>query len=153
MHFFSLPCSPCILSGPGYALLQSVLLLNDGQMNKWWWNECMIIYLSPSLTSISPSLTSISPSLTSILPSLAWSTPSFPHLTIIEKLHRLLYLLVRSWYYSWISFEFLVRSTLYFLLIGFDFALLFLTLPLAPKTSSYTIIVLQTSWMIINKVL
>ena len=45
---------------------------------------------SPSLTSISPSLTSISPSLMSILPSLAWSKTSFAHLTIIEKLHRLL---------------------------------------------------------------
>ena len=40
-------------------------------------------------TLISPLLTSISPSLTSILPLLAWSKPSFAHLTIIEKLHRL----------------------------------------------------------------
>ena len=40
-------------------------------------------------TLISPSLPSIWPSLTSILPSLALSKPSLPHLTIIEKLHRL----------------------------------------------------------------
>ena len=38
---------------------------------------------------ISPSLSSISPSLTSVLPSLTWSKPSFAHLTIIDKLHRL----------------------------------------------------------------
>ena len=31
----------------------------------------------------------ISPSLTSILPSIAWCKPSFGHLTIIDKLHRL----------------------------------------------------------------
>ena len=36
--------------------------------------------------------TLISPSLTSILPSLAWSKPSFAHLILIEKLHRLPYL-------------------------------------------------------------
>ena len=83
-----------------------------GAASKWWSNEGMMVYfklmmvkrslmmvkcssmmvkwlydhirISPSLTSISPSLTNISPSLTSIL-------PSFAHLTIIEKLHRLLY--------------------------------------------------------------
>ena len=33
--------------------------------------------------------TLISPSLTSISPSFAWSQPSFAHLAIIEKLHRL----------------------------------------------------------------
>ena len=77
--------------------LQSVQLLNDGHMSEWWFTQAndgemlvndgkMSIYHTP----ISPSLTSISPSLTSILPSLAWSKPSFAHLTIIEKLHRLL---------------------------------------------------------------
>ena len=44
-------------------------------------------------THISPSLTCISPTLTSVLPSLAWSKPSFAHLNIFEKLHRL-----KGWY-------------------------------------------------------
>jgi len=47
------------------------------------WNASQWVY---DHTLISSSLTSISPSLTSILPSLA-------HLTIIEKLHRLSYIL------------------------------------------------------------
>ena len=59
------------------------MLLDDGEMSEWSYTQ------SPSLTSISPSLTSIIPSLTSIFPSLALSKPSFAHLTIIEKLHRL----------------------------------------------------------------
>ena len=85
--------------------MQSFHLLNDGEMREWWLTSCSVMMvkwssmmvkwvydhelISPSLTSISPSLTSISPSLTSILPSLAWSKPSFAHITIIEKLHRL----------------------------------------------------------------
>ena len=66
---------------------EGLLQANDCKMLvimvKWVYDHILI---SPSLTSISPSLKSISPSLMSILPSLA-------HLTIIEKLHRLHYLL------------------------------------------------------------
>ena len=56
------------------------VLVNDGEMSEWSYTIL-----------ISSSLTSISPSLTSILTSLAWSKPPFGHLTIIEKLHRMLY--------------------------------------------------------------
>ena len=66
---------------------EGLLQANDCKMLvimvKWVYDHILI---SPSLTSISPSLKSISPSLMSILPTLA-------HLTIIEKLHRLHYLL------------------------------------------------------------
>ena len=54
------------------------MLVNDGEMSAWSITHFTII-------------TSISPSLTSIFPSLARSKPSFAHLTIIAKLHRLLY--------------------------------------------------------------
>ena len=62
---------------------------NDGlhQANDGKCSSMMVKWVYHTL--ISPSLTSISPSLTNILPSLAWSKPSFVHLTIIEKLHRL----------------------------------------------------------------
>ena len=50
-------------------------------------------------TLISTSLTGISPSLTSILQALAWYNPSFEHLTIIEKLHRLLYIRIINLFY------------------------------------------------------
>ena len=67
-----------------------------GAASQWWSNERMMVYFKLMMvkwvydhTLISQSLTSISPSLTSILPSSAWSTPSFAHLTIIEKLNRL----------------------------------------------------------------
>ena len=77
---------------------QSLQLLNDGQMSEWWFTfKLMMVNCSLMMgkrvydhTLISPSLTSISPSLTSILASLAWSKPSFAHLTIIEKLRRLI---------------------------------------------------------------
>ena len=69
----------------------------ESMMVKWVYYH---IIISPSMTSISPSLTSISPSLTRILPSLAWSKPSFACLTIVEKLHRLMWR--RIWgYYKW----------------------------------------------------
>ena len=73
-----------------------------GAASQWLSNERMMVYIKLMMVKfssmmvkwvyhkpISPSLTSISPSLTSILPSLAWSKPSFAHLTIIKKLHRL----------------------------------------------------------------
>ena len=72
------------------------MLVNDGEMliNDGIWsytNLPTLTSISPSLTSISPSLSSISPSFY-ILPALAWSKPSSAYLTIIEKLHRLLWL-------------------------------------------------------------
>ena len=67
-----------------------------GAASQWWSNERMIVYFKLKVvkwacdhTLISPSLTIISPALTSIWPSLDWNKPSFAHLTIIEKLHRL----------------------------------------------------------------
>ena len=50
--------------------------------------------------------TLISPSLTRILLAFAWSKPSFSHLTIIEKLHKMnlwnhFLFLCRHWCYSW----------------------------------------------------
>ena len=75
-------CSRCSFS-------MMVKLANDGlhQANDGECSSMMVKWVYH--TRISPSLTSISPSLTCILPSLAWGKPSFAHLTIIEKLHRL----------------------------------------------------------------
>ena len=74
-----------------------------GAASQWWSNERMMVYFKLMMvkclsmmvkwydhTLIWPSLTSIWPSLTSISPSLASSKPSLAHLTIIEKLHRLI---------------------------------------------------------------
>ena len=47
--------------------------------------------------------TLITPSLTSILPSSNWSKPSFAHLIIIEKLHRLLNLCIFTMYFPGIE--------------------------------------------------
>ena len=62
--------TPLLPHGPTLQLVQMV---------KWVYDP----------TLLSPPLTSISPSLKSILQALAWSTPSFAHLNIIEKLQRL----------------------------------------------------------------
>ena len=59
------------------------MLVNDGEMSIW------LLF-----TLISRSSTSISPSLKSILPLLALRKPAFAHLTIIEKLHQLLWNIV-----------------------------------------------------------
>ena len=57
------------------------MLVNDGEMIIWFYTHFTIIVLH--LTIINVHFTR----------SLAWSTPSFPHLTIIEKLHQLDYIL------------------------------------------------------------
>ena len=91
-----------------FFLRQSVQLLNNDQMIKWWFTNAikmlvkygeilvndgkclsMIVKWVYDHTLISPSLTSISPSFRSILLILAWNIPSFANLTIIKKLHRL----------------------------------------------------------------
>ena len=96
----------------------SVMMVKwSSMMVKWVYDHELI---SPSLTSISPSLTSISPSLTSILPSLAWSKPSFAHITIIEKLHRL------QWAHNKKVFPCNAIFSSSFIPLSFEFPLLFL---------------------------
>ena len=84
-----------------------------GAASQWWSKERMMVYFKLTLVKctlimVKCSLmivrcssmtvkwvydpTLISPSLTGILLALAWSTSSFAHLTIIEKLHWLVHL-------------------------------------------------------------